>query len=308
MRVSIIGLLQAAAVVTAVFSLLTLLPVDHSSIQLFTHFRLQYLGVSLLLLVFFLWMRSPWFAGMLLVAATASAALVLPAYFNKPQVGDGISLTLLHANVLSSNSEFSRLTTLVTEIQPDIIVLQEISLAWESELRHLRTAYPHGLVEARNGNFGIALLSRLPLRSVSHFDSAPLGYPTIIASVEVGDDVLNVIATHPMIPVNSSFYAARNEQMADIAGLLGNLPGPKMLVGDLNLSQWDINYPGLEEQAGVRSARQGFGIIPTWPTFMPFAMIPIDHVLVSDSISIKNIYSGPRIGSDHLPLIVTMKL
>ncbi len=50
MRVTISGLLEAAAVVTVVFSVGTLLPIDHFAIQLFTHFRLQYLVVSLGLL------------------------------------------------------------------------------------------------------------------------------------------------------------------------------------------------------------------------------------------------------------------
>ena len=148
----------------------------------------------------------------------------------------------------------------------------------------------------------------MPLKSVSHFDSPPFGYPTIVASLAIDGQVLHFIGTHPMIPVRGTFYDARNEQLAGVARLLGKQAEPKILVGDLNLSQWDVNYKHLEQQGGVRNARKGFGILPTWPVFMPFAMIPIDHVLVSETISVTGFYSGPRIGSDHLPLVVTFTL
>ena len=308
MRVTLTGLLQAAAVITVAFSVGTLLPIDHFAIQLFTHFRLQYLVVSLGLLLLFKYLRSPWLTGAIAAGVVLNAVLVLPWYVGEDETSGGVELKLLHANVLSSNTEYDRLIRLLDTEAPDLVMLQEVSPDWLVALDELRANYPYSYAEAREGNFGIALFSRVPLRSVSHFDSPPFGYPTIVASLDIDGQVLHFIGTHPMIPVSGTFYDARNEQLAGVARLLGKQAEPKILVGDLNLSQWDINYKRLEQQGGVRNARKGFGILPTWPVFMPFAMIPIDHVLVSETISVTGFYSGPRIGSDHLPLVVTFSL
>lgn len=308
MRVTLTGLLQAAAVVTVAFSVGTLLPIDHFAIQLFTHFRLQYVVVSLSLLLLFKYLRSPWLIGALAASLVLNAIVVLPWYVGEDETSGGVELKLLHANVLSSNTEYDRLISLLDTEAPDLVMLQEVSPDWLVALDELRADYPYSYAEAREGNFGIALFSRVPLKSVSHFDSPPFGYPTIVASLDIDGQVLHFIGTHPMIPVRGTFYDARNEQLAGVARLLGKQAEPKILVGDLNLSQWDVNYKHLEQQGGVRNARKGFGILPTWPVFMPFAMIPIDHVLVSETISVTGFYSGPRIGSDHLPLIVTFSL
>ena len=68
----LVGLVQAAAVITVVFSFVTALPVNDFALQLFTHFRLQYLVVSVLLLLLMLAIRQHAYAAMLLVAAAVS--------------------------------------------------------------------------------------------------------------------------------------------------------------------------------------------------------------------------------------------
>jgi endonuclease/exonuclease/phosphatase (EEP) superfamily protein YafD len=187
-------------------------------------------------------------------------------------------------------------------------LLLEVSGQWLDALDSLRESYPYSYAEAREGSFGIALFSRLPFTSATHVDSPPLGYPTIIATMDVEGTTLRLVGTHPMIPTTKQSYADRNEQLVMLAGLSKEHGGTQVLVGDLNASMWDIHYRSLENETGLRNARVGFGIVPTWPTFMPFAMIPIDHVLVSDDISVVELRTGPRVGSDHLPLIVTIAL
>ena len=311
-HVTIRGLLQAAAVVTVTFSLVTLAPVDHHALQLFTHFRLQYLAASLLLLITFAFLRSPAYAAALLISVLASAVVVAPWYTDRPAQEGKTQIKLLHANVLATNLDHARLFTLINAEQPDLVFLQEISPQWEAALAALHGDYPHYYVEARHGNFGIALLSRLPLANVGHVENAPFGFPTLQGEFTVQNETVRFVSTHPMIPLGRENYAARNEQLRQVAEITA-VPEDvstvsTILVGDLNATMWDVNYRRFEAATGLRNVRRGQGILPTWPTFMPFAMIPIDHVFVSNDIGVEQVETGPRIGSDHLPLVVTLSL
>ena len=71
---------------------------------------------------------------------------------------------------------------------------------------------------------------------------------------------------------------------------------------------WAYHYQRLIAATGLENARAGFGVKPTWPLFMPFAMIPIDHCLVSDGVTVTAFDTGPAIGSDHLPVLVSLAL
>ncbi|MDJ0750211.1 MAG: endonuclease/exonuclease/phosphatase family protein [Woeseiaceae bacterium] len=306
--VTFTGLLQVAALLTVAFSLVTLLPVDHHSIQLFTHFRLQYLVGSLLLLTVFAFLRDRAYTTALAVSMLANATVVMPWYVDVAENSGESQLKLMSVNALSTNVEHDRLFALLSAEQPDLVFVQEISPQWEKALTAVHPDYPYRYAEAREGNFGIALLSRLPLARVDHVDSPPFGFPTLQGEVAIGDHTLRFVSTHPMVPLGASNFSARNEQLQQVAQQLGASSTSTILVGDLNASMWGLHYRRLESATGLRNARRGHGILPTWPTFMPFAMIPIDHVLVSSDIGVSRIETGPSIGSDHLPLIVTLSL
>ena len=303
-RVTILGLLQAAAAVTMLFSVVTVFDFAHRNIELFSHFRLQYLAVSVLLLIPFAVMRKPTYALPLLGTVILNAVYVLPWYIG-PTPGDGnTTIKILNANVRSGNDEYERLLDLIHTEQPDVIFLQEYSRAWRDATQSLLGTYRYNYSEPREDNFGIAVFSRLALDSVTHVDSPPLDYPTIVATVTLNEEPVTLINTHPTIPVTQSLFDARNEQINSLVDLVSRIDGAVILSGDFNLSVWCRRYRMLEEQTGLRNTRRGFGISPTWPTFMPFAMIPIDHALVSDGIGVIETRTGRSIGSDHLPLIV----
>ncbi|MBT8067077.1 MAG: endonuclease/exonuclease/phosphatase family protein [Gammaproteobacteria bacterium] len=308
-RLTIVGLLQAAAIVTLVFSLVTSVPSIHHHVELFSHFRLQYLGVSILLLLFFAALRNPAYSIAMIGVVALNASYVLPWYFSGNvafAAGTDTSIRLMNANVLSQNEQYDRLLQVIKDEQPDVVFLQEVSPQWLSALEPIQKDYPYHYAEPRHDNFGIAVFSRLRFDAVTHVDSPPLDYPTIIATMTVDGSRLTLINTHPMIPLDRSGFEARNQQLESIAAIVTAAQGSVVLSGDFNTSMWSPAYQALEEASGLRNARRGNGILPTWPTFMPFAMIPIDHILVSDDIGVVGIRKGARFGSDHLPLILEL--
>ena len=302
------GLLKAAGLLAVVVSVLTAIDTRQHFIELFLHFRPQYFAVSLLLLIVLALRRQAFYSILLALTVALNASYVLPWYAGDVAAAGSTELKVLYANVLSSNREHGRLLALIQREQPDIVALLETTSQWLNALKALEGDYPYSYTAPREDNFGVALLSRLPLAAASHVDSPPLGYPTILARIDVDGAAVNLITTHPMIPVGADNFSARNQQLQSIEKVVTATSGHVILIGDLNTSMWDRRYRHFEDATSLRNARRGHGVLPTWPTFMPPAMIPIDHVLVSERIGIEDIRTGPRIGSDHLPLVVTVTL
>lgn len=306
--VTLLGLLQAGAALTIALSFLTALDVALFGVELFSPFRMQYLLASTLLLAIFAALRKPAYAVVLLATTAFNASMVVPWYIGEPDADNGAQLRIINVNVLADNDEYQRLIDLVSAEQPDVIFLQEYSHAWASALQPLKIDYPFSYAEPRYDSFGIAVYSRIPLAAVTHVDSPPSGYPTLVASLAIEGVPLTLISAHPTVPVTRSLYTARNQQLEDLAELINTAEGNVVFCGDLNATVWDHSYKRLEARTGLRNARRGFGLLPTWPTFMPFAMIPIDHLLVSEGVQVVDARTAGHIGSDHLPLLVTIAL
>jgi len=302
------GLIQAAGFLTALFSFATVLNSYHQHLELFSHFRIQYLVVASILLLLFLVMRRWKYAVLMLAAVALNAWFVVPWHLPLdpvPYAENRIKLVL--ANVHAENKDHFALQAVLAAEQPDIVFLQEINTGWGATLETL-DEYPHRHIIPRYDFFGIAVLSRIPLDSIETIASPPHGFPTLVARITLDNAPITLISTHPMPPMTTLNYDARNTQLASIAELVNGVRGARVLIGDLNTAMWGEHYRQLVASTGLRNVREGFGTLPTWPTFMPFAMIPIDHCLVSKELLAGDVRLGAGIGSDHRPLVLTLQL
>lgn len=309
-RPSFIGLLHAAAVLTLVFSVATLFDWLHRHLEMFSHFRLQYLGASLLLTLAFVLFRSRGWALLMLAVTAVNVWPVAHWYVAGSEIDKqtGSPLKLLLVNVYSGNDKSGALLDLIEAEQPDIIFVQEVTYRWAHIMNAVRSDYPYNHVLPQNDNFGIGVYAREAFVDAKTIDSPPYGFPTLVVNHAIGEQTVTLVSTHPVPPLGKIAYEARNRHLASIVNLLDAIDGPKVLIGDLNVSMWSHLYEKFETDTGLTNTRQGFGAIPTWPRQLPFGRIPIDHCLVSPHFAVLDTRRGPNVGSDHLPLIVDLVL
>lgn len=318
--VSILGLSKIFSVITLMLSFVTLWGEYHRYLELFSHFRFQYLAASTLFCVVFIFYKQKIWAYSLLLTLLLNSALVAPLYFSSQQLSSNASvddttsleklsqLKLVHSNVLTSNTEYQRLIELVIEESPDLLIAQEINQSWAKQLVSLETILPHKLIRARDDNFGIAVYSRFPFSQADFVYLGESNVPSIKLSFMLNGQLVTLIASHPLPPINESFYQTRNYQIKAIAELAKEIETPLILVGDLNITPWSADYQPLIENTDLSNTRDGFGVLPTWPSHFFPAMIPIDHCLVSSEFITLDMRVARDIGSDHLPLVVTLHL
>jgi endonuclease/exonuclease/phosphatase family metal-dependent hydrolase len=190
-----------------------------------------------------------------------------------------------------------------------VLVFQEVNDGWMASLADLERDYPHTVGVPRQDAFGIAVFSRVPLLEADVRYLGAAGRPSVALEVSLGGTPVSIVTTHPPHPLRPRTFALRNDQLGAVADLAGDRTQPLVLIGDLNVTMWSPWFRRLRSESQLSNARHGFGVLPSWPTFLPSVMrLPIDHCLVSDELIVTDCRLGPAFGSDHLPLIVDVAL
>ena len=284
-------------------------------LELLSHFQLQYFVLSVIGVGAIALMRYKMWCVVGLVCTAALATQIIPWYlppsFAAPN-HDGY-LRILIANVNKNNQHYSPLLTLIQHETPDLAVFIEVDDKWVEALNVLLNELPNTF-----GDRGIVLYSRYPVSDLQLRQLSEASAPSILGSITVDGQAIAVVATHPLPPIRPTYFQSRNQQLAKVGQYLATIKTPKMVVGDLNITMWSPYYQRLIRQAGLNNARDGFGLLPSWPT--PFAdyplpawtlwplSIPIDHCLLSPNLPVANIRVGPNIGSDHRPVIIDVNV
>jgi endonuclease/exonuclease/phosphatase (EEP) superfamily protein YafD len=212
-------------------------------------------------------------------------------------------------NLLTGNKDHAAVLEAVRAEAPDLLVLCELTSAWAKALAPLAAALPHVVSRPDEGNFGIALHSRLPIREHGLASLGPDWTLAIRATIEIPGGPLGVLAAHAPRPGGARGTAERDLAYVAVPAQLGLLPERRIVVGDLNGTRFGGSFADLLAATGLRDSGEGFGLQGTWPASLPAPLrIAIDHVLVAPTIAVRSRRIGPDVGSDHLPLIVDLSL
>jgi vancomycin resistance protein VanJ len=217
--------------------------------------------------------------------------------------------TVLSWNIGNGLAKPERLIDVLRHSEADVIGLEEVSAEQAEAMETaLADAYPHRAIFGR-GIPGKGLLSRFPVRELEHLTFHP-SRPDLHAVVEREGALMHVLVVHPPPPAPQEI-AARTRQLEQLHGL-AELPVPVLLMGDLNMIEWQQGYHQLLDLGLLDAfAEAGHGSALTFPTrrgAVPLRpLLRLDYIFHSTELTALDAWVGPDGGSDHLPLFAQFR-
>lgn len=227
-----------------------------------------------------------------------------------------VTIRIVSYNIrLGLDSAITRIGEVLAGLGGDLVCLQEVGRFWSmGEPIDMRSALlaetgsRYGVfapaLQAGQGQYGIAVLSRFPLRVV---DRRPLPRRAdepralLACQVDTPQGQLHLLTSH--LSVVDGDRPGQCRAVVDWVRATGwARQGRLVLAGDLNAQLEDPVLVDLTQALELRSALlEATGRThPTYPTEAPEAAI--DHVLVSRDLVVTGAGVAAEAGSDHLPI------
>jgi endonuclease/exonuclease/phosphatase (EEP) superfamily protein YafD len=215
-------------------------------------------------------------------------------------------LRVVTFNVWNENDRIDDIAKFLSDTDADLVVMQEMTADKWSKLREsLGSRYPYTI-----GDVGLVILSKHKIIENGRVDRGGFEpWNSLMlrwAVIEVNGTTVKFAGVHLARP----FYPKL--QYADVLTLVDfvrHQTGPLIVAGDFSLTPWTDKLRGFSEATGLKRYNS-FHF--TWPlhvralTLPPF--VAIDHVFASPGFAKIETRVGPRLGSDHRPVIADIAL
>jgi len=286
--------------------------------DLFSHFVIQYIIVSAALaILLLLFKRKGW--ALVAVLIMGSQVYKVKPYFGINEVTDSPydEVKILQYNVNRNNKNVEQMARWIVSKSEDIdiVVLLEVNERWQESIRRIKWAYPYHISKDMRGGRNMVVFSRLYVDEIEIKQFGENKSPAIVIRGETTgyEQDFVLYGAHPPPPILPSYAKANGVILDSIARHIAKEKiDHKMLVADFNRTRFSPHFKDMIDKSELNDSNEGFGfeaLQPSWPSFLPNLMgITIDNVLVSDNIIVDNRELGPAMGSDHYPVITTLKL
>jgi len=287
----------------------------HHRFDILTHFAPFWLALGLISVAMALPFRSLRLRLLLmlpgLVGATAALTLIVPEYARKMSpyapANAPRQIKLIQFNTWGGNAEIERTARWIADQDADVVVIEEASPAMRDAILR-RRAY-----HVTCGRCTVMIFSRArPVASNApkhpHFwPYLPLARATFAGK----DGGFTVLGTHYTWPTDGEAQQRQGQKLNDL--MAGFDRSRLILAGDLNSTPWSFTRRREDKMFGMeRRTRALF----SWParnftrhrllSLAPW--LPIDHVYAGSAWRTVSVERGPRLGSDHYPVIVRLAL
>lgn len=229
----------------------------------------------------------------------------------------GLPVTVMSYNVNYQLWDTEAVTEQVRANPAELLGLVEPSAEQAAELKAtVQDLYPH-YYRATGG--GLSLFSRYPFLETATLNLGTLSH-SLFATVDVNGKPIRVVVTHPVPPISRQHFMRRNQLIRALAKYGAEQDITTIIMGDFNTTSWSLYFHDFLRRSGLRSVNLGHGLNPTWfynatgrslslrEQILQVLKIPIDHIIVSQDISVDEVSALPAGVSDHRPLFAKLRL
>lgn len=275
-----------------------------------THLAPLYLAAALVVAALALAFARAWrrlAVSLAVIAAFVSGGLMLPEFQRAtgptaPPDAPG-RIKIIQFNAWEGNRRPDDVAAWLAAQHADIIVVEEIGSALRDRIIE-RT----GWRSAAGYNSSTMIFTPAPYRIMRRPTVDRASQLTFVnATYADASGPFEVVATHLSWP-----GPVQTRQRAALREVVSALPSDRMiLVGDFNSAPWSFARRRDDHDLGlIRRDRA----LWSWPADVggarpwraPFPILPIDHVYAGPGWATVSVARGPRLGSDHYPVIVTL--
>ncbi|WP_447528573.1 endonuclease/exonuclease/phosphatase family protein [Vreelandella sp. TE19] len=219
------------------------------------------------------------------------------------------TVTLLVANVLTTNHNTRKLFQMIEAHQPDIVLTLESDQWWQVQLdTALDEQWPYSVKIPLDNLYGMHLYSRLELTDTEVKRLIQEDIPSIHTYVTLKNGAkIRFYAVHPRPPAPSESDKSlwRDAELLWVGEQIHENPEPTLVAGDLNDVAWSHTTRRFCRVGGMLDPRRGRGMFSTFHASYPFLRWPLDHIFVTEHFTLVGMRRLEAFGSDHFPILAT---
>jgi endonuclease/exonuclease/phosphatase (EEP) superfamily protein YafD len=318
LRAPLVFLVLALAGAISLLGVVSWFGMMHWTIELTSHFRFYYFLLGILLALAALALKQPGPAAVVGLVGVINGIAAWP-HVSPPGAllvtNPPPAVRILWANLSNWRTDLPALQALVEGEKPDIAVFTELAASHAPVMRDLRAILPYQSRMPSGSALDLMLLSKAAPEFV-HFDQSSGAAPLLVARICPPERTcLTVLGLHASRPFP---YAdgARDRQLAYAAGVARRHVdrGERVVfVGDFNATPFSPVFQQMLATSGLRDSirvesEKPRAAISTWWWGNTGIGLPIDAALLGPGLLVADRRLGTPIGSDHLPLIVDIRV
>lgn len=234
-------------------------------------------------------------------------------------------LSILTYNLYFKNKYPQQIIKEINKTNPDILVLQELTSTWETNLKkQIYNNYKYRKTYVNNRTHGLGILSKYPIKN-SKFLKNNSGIPiNQIATLKVEKKELILVNSHlasPAIAVENpdkffQYYKSnaqqRRKQWTDLDAYLNknHKDKPQIIAGDLNTMRIEPLYRQIRHDWNDLFSRKGKGFGRNFPNIssIPLPIITLDYILYRGKVAPIEAEILKGSSSDHFAVFGKVKI